>query len=85
MVWTVESAVTAVMLMDVITPLDTAAAWLDGLVRLTSMCSHRLKINNHIFSTCQKSPITYCSSVVVSTKYKRLWCTCSLYYHCYIQ
>lgn len=32
MVWTVESAVTAVMLMDVTTLLVTAAVWTDGLV-----------------------------------------------------
>lgn len=38
--WTVKSVVTAVMLMDVTTLLDTAAVWLDGQVRKTSTCSN---------------------------------------------
>lgn len=38
MVWTVKSAVTAVMLMDVTTPQDTAAAWPDGPVFTVTVC-----------------------------------------------
>lgn len=38
MAWTVRSAVTAVMLMDVITPQDTAAAWPGGLVFTVTVC-----------------------------------------------
>lgn len=43
-VWTVENDVTAVMLMDVITPLVTAAVWLDGLVR-----PHKVQELSHSF------------------------------------
>lgn len=38
MAWTVKSAVTAVMPMDVTTPQDTVAAWLGGLVFTVTVC-----------------------------------------------
>lgn len=38
MAWTVKSAVTAAMLMDVTTLQDTAAAWLGGLVSTVTVC-----------------------------------------------
>lgn len=41
MAWTVKSAVTAAMLMDVITPRDTVAAWLGGLVFTVTVCVQR--------------------------------------------
>lgn len=41
MVWTVKNAVTAVMLMDVTTPLVTVAVWLDGLVSTVTVCVQR--------------------------------------------